>query len=118
MSFRLKSESVDFKNANCFLMYQVSVMITAFVMMKVERDRISAIPDEILRIANVTEVYSVAGDYDIIAIVRVKEAEDLAKTVTMDFAKIKGIVETRTQIAFACFSNYDLEHMFSVGLSK
>ena len=57
-------------------------MITAFVMMKVERDRISAIPDEILNIPNVTEVYSVAGDYDIIAIVRVKEAEDLAKTVT------------------------------------
>ena len=118
MSFKLKSEPIDFKNANRFLMDEVSVMITAFVMMKVERDRISAIPNEILHIANVTEVYSVAGDYDIIAIVRVKEAEDLAKTVTMDFAKIKGIIETRTQIAFACFSNYDLEHMFSVGLSK
>jgi len=93
-------------------------MITAFVMMKVERDRISVIPDEILAVPNVTEVYSVAGDYDIIAIVRVKEAEDLAKTVTKDLAKIKGITETRTQIAFACFSNYDLEHMFSMGMTK
>jgi len=93
-------------------------MITAFVMMTVERDRISAIPDEILGIPNVTEVYSVAGDYDIIAIVRVKEAEDLAKTVTEDFAKIKGITQTKTQIAFACFSNYDLEHMFSVGMTN
>jgi len=93
-------------------------MITAFVMMKVERDKISVIPDEILAIRNVTEVYSVAGDYDIIAIIRVKEAEDLANVVTKDLAKIRGITETKTQIAFACFSNYDLEHMFSVGLSK
>jgi len=93
-------------------------MITAFVMMKVERDRISVIPDEILALPNVTEVYSVAGDCDIIAIVRVKEAEDLAKTVTKDLAKIKGITETKTQIAFACFSNYDLEHMFSMGMTK
>jgi DNA-binding Lrp family transcriptional regulator len=93
-------------------------MITAFVMMKVERDRISAIPDEILNIPNVTEVYSVAGDYDIIAIVRVKEAEDLAKTVTEDFAKVKGITATKTQIAFACFSNFDLEHMFSLGMNE
>jgi len=93
-------------------------MITAFVMMKVERERISVIPDEILGIPNVTEVYSVAGDYDLIAIVRVKEAEELAKTVTKDFAEINGITETKTQIAFACFSNYDLEHMFSVGLAK
>jgi len=92
-------------------------MITAFVMMNVERERISAIPDEILRISGVTEVYSVAGDWDIIAIVRVKEAEDLARTVTENFVKIKGIIKTKTQIAFACFSNYDLEHLFSVGMT-
>jgi DNA-binding Lrp family transcriptional regulator len=93
-------------------------MITAFVMMNAERERLSAIPDEILKIPGVTEVYSVAGDYDIIAIVRVKEAEDLAKTVTENFARIKGITKTKTQIAFACFSNYDLEHMFSVGMTN
>ena len=93
-------------------------MITAFVMMRADRQRIAAIPDEILRIAGVTEVYSVAGDYDIIAIVRVKEAEELAQIVTQNFADIKGITETKTQIAFACFSNYDLEHMFSVGMPK
>ena len=93
-------------------------MINAFVMMNVERDRISAVPDEILRIPGVTEVYSVAGDYDIIAIVRVKEAEDLARTVTENFANVRGITTTKTQIAFACFSNYDLEHMFSVGMGN
>ena len=93
-------------------------MITAFVMMNVERGRISTIPDEILGIPGVTEVYSVAGDFDIIAIVRVKEPQDLAKTVTENFVTVKGITKTKTQIAFACFSNYDLEHMFSVGMSE
>ena len=93
-------------------------MITAFVMMNVERNRIIEIPDELLKIPGVTEVYSVAGDYDLIALVRVKEAEELAKVVTQNFAKVNGITRTKTQIAFACFSNYDLEHMFSVGMSN
>jgi DNA-binding Lrp family transcriptional regulator len=57
-------------------------MITAFVMMNAERERIAAIPDELLKINGVTEVYSVAGDFDLVATVRAKEAEDLAKVVT------------------------------------
>jgi len=90
-------------------------MITAFVMMNAERDRIAHVPDEILKITGVTEVYSVAGDYDLVAVVRVKEAEDLAKVVTEQFVKVNGITRTMTLIAFRCFSNYDLEHMFSIG---
>jgi DNA-binding Lrp family transcriptional regulator len=92
-------------------------MITAFVMMHAQRERIAQIPDELLKIAGVTEVYSVAGDYDLIALVRVKEAEELTKVVTENFAKVQGITNTKTQIAFACFSNYDLDHIFSVGMS-
>lgn len=89
-------------------------MITAFVMMSAERDRIAAIPDELLKVVGVTEVYSVAGDFDLVAIVRVKEAEDLAKVVTEQFVKVQGITRTVTSIAFRCYSNYDLEHMFSM----
>lgn len=89
-------------------------MITAFVMMNAKRDRIAAIPDELLKINGVTEVYSVAGDFDLIAIVRVKEADDLAKIVTEQFVKVIGISRTTTMIAFRCYSNYDLEHMFSL----
>jgi len=92
-----------------------SQMITAFVMMNAERDRIAHVPDELLKITGVTEVYSVAGDYDLVAIVRVKEAEDLAKVVTEQFVKVKGITRTMTLIAFRCYSNYDLEHIFSIG---
>ena len=68
-------------------------MITAFVMMNAERDRIAAIPDELLKMTGVTEVYSIAGDFDLVVIVRVKEAEDLAGVVTERFAKVKGITE-------------------------
>jgi len=89
-------------------------MITAFVMMNAERERIAAIPDELLKINGVTEVYSVAGNFDLVAAIRVKEAEDLAKVVTEHFVKVPGITRTMTLIAFRCYSNYDLEHMFSI----
>ena len=91
-------------------------MITAFVMMNAERDRIAAIPEELLKITGVAEVYSIAGDFDLVAIVRVKEAEDLARVVTERFAKVKGITRTMTLIAFKSYSNYDLENMFQIGL--
>ena len=93
-------------------------MITALVMMNAERDRIAAVPDELLKIAGVTEVYSIAGDYDLVAMVRVKQPEDLAGVVTDQFAKVKGITRTMTLIAFKCYSNYDLDHMFSLGSSS
>ncbi len=87
-------------------------MITAFVLMRAQRERISAIPDELLKINGVTEVYSIAGKFDLATIVRVRQPEDLAKVVTQDFAKVQGITETQTLIAFRCYSNYDLEHVF------
>jgi len=92
-------------------------LITALVMMNAERDRIAPIPEELLKVTGVTEVYSVAGDYDLVAIVRVKETEDLAGVVTEQFAKVKGITRTMTLIAFKCYSNYDLEHMFQIGFN-
>ena len=93
-------------------------MITAFVMMNAERDRIAAIPDELLKMTDVTEVYSIAGDFDLVAIVRVKEAEDLAGVVTEQFAKVEGITRTMTMIAFKSYSHYDLENMFGLGMSS
>ena len=89
-------------------------MITALVMMSAERDRIAAIPNELLKIVGVTEVYSIAGDFDLVAMVRVREPEDLAGVVTEQFAKVKGITRTMTLIAFKCYSNYDFEHMFQI----
>ena len=93
-------------------------MITALVLMNAERDRIAAIPDELLQVGGVTEVYSIAGDYDLAAMVRVKEPDELARVVTERFAKVKGITRTMTLIAFKCYSHYDLEHMFQIGFKS
>jgi DNA-binding Lrp family transcriptional regulator len=87
-------------------------MITAFVVMNTERERIAAIPEELLKINGVTEVYSVAGNVDLVAVIRVKDAEEVAKVVTEHFGKVPGITKTRTLIAFRCHSHYDLEHIF------
>jgi len=87
-------------------------------MLKAERDRIALLPNELLKIDGVTEVYSVAGDFDLIAIVRVKQPDDLATVVTEQFARAKGIIATQTMIAFKCYSNYDLDHMFQIGFKN
>jgi len=86
--------------------------------MNADRDRIAVIPDELLQIGGVTEVYSIAGDYDLAAMVRVKEPDELAGVVTERFAKVKGITRTMTLIAFKCYSHYDLEHMFQIGFKS
>jgi DNA-binding Lrp family transcriptional regulator len=87
-------------------------------MISAERERIASIPDELLKVNGVTEVYSVAGDFDIVAIVRVKATDDLAKVVTEDFAKVRGLSKTKTLIAFRCYTNYDLERMFQIGFKN
>lgn len=88
------------------------------MLVNAQRERISAIPNELLEIKGVTEVYSIAGDYDLAAIVRVKEAEELARVVTEQFARVVGITRTMTLIAFKCYSKYDLEHMFQIGFKN
>ena len=90
-------------------------MITAFLTMNAESDRIPALPDELLKITGVTEVYSIVGDFDLVALVRVKEAEDLAGVGTERFTKLNAITRRMTLIAFKSYSNCDLENMFQIG---
>lgn len=91
-------------------------MVTAFVLISAERDRIAQLPQEILNVQGFTEVYSVAGDYDLVAVARVANNEDLARVVTEHLLKVKGIHKTNTLIAFQQYSRYDLERMFSIGM--
>ena len=90
-------------------------MVTAFILIKAERQRIAPASQEILNIEGIAEVYSVAGDWDLVAVARVKENEQLAKLVTEDMIAIKGLTQTTTLIAFRQYSRYDLERMFSIG---
>ncbi len=91
-------------------------MVTAVILINAERSRIASAAQEILKLKGITEVYSVAGDYDLIAVARVRENEQLAKLVTEDLIVVQGITRTNTLIAFRQFSEYDLERMFSLGL--
>lgn len=90
-------------------------MIAAFVLIKVEPARIADLAGELADVPGVAEVYSVAGDIDLIAIVRVRDHNDLAEVVTKRIAGLAGIIETRSMVAFRAYSQHDLESMFSLG---
>lgn len=91
-------------------------MVSAIVLLTVERDKINKVADAIADIEGISEVYSVAGRYDLAAIARVKNNEDLARVVTERIRKVAGIMSSETLIAFQVYSRHDLERMFSIGM--
>jgi DNA-binding Lrp family transcriptional regulator len=90
-------------------------MVTAIVLINVERAAVSSVAQQLLDLNGVTEVFSVAGRYDLVAILRVKTNEAIADLVTNKILAIEGITSTETLIAFKVFSKFDLERMFSIG---
>ena len=90
-------------------------MVAAFVLISAEPRRIAALAQELADVPGVAEVYSTAGDADIVAIVRVRRHEELADVVTGRLAELDGIRDTRTLIAFQAYSRHDLETMWSLG---
>jgi len=91
-------------------------MVSAFVLMTIERNQINEVAEALLKIEGVSEVYSVAGQYDLVAVIRVKTNDDLAEVVTNHMLRIKRILSSQTLIAFRAYSQHDLERMFSIGL--
>ncbi len=92
-------------------------MVTAIVLLNVERTRINSVAEKLVGMGGISEVYSVAGEYDLAAVIRVKNNEALADLVTSGMLKIEGITKSKTLIAFRAYSKHDLETMFSVGES-
>ncbi|MBF0276471.1 MAG: Lrp/AsnC ligand binding domain-containing protein [SAR324 cluster bacterium] len=90
-------------------------MITAVILLNVDRGQVNHVAQRIVNMENVTEVFSVSGRYDLVAIVRTKDNEGIADFVTNDLVSLSGIQSTETLLAFKAFSNFDLEHMFSIG---
>ncbi len=90
-------------------------MVTAIVFVNAETDRIPEVAQEIADLDGVTEVYSVTGAIDLVAMVRVRELDDLSAVVSDRLNKVDGIIETETHIAFRAFSKHDLEAAFSLG---
>jgi DNA-binding Lrp family transcriptional regulator len=91
-------------------------MISAFVLIKAEPTRIADLADELTAVEGVAEVYSVAGDVDLVAIVRVRQHDDLAEVLTRRLSGLAGVRETTTMVAFQAYSRHDLESMWSLGL--
>lgn len=90
-------------------------MITTIVMVSVETDRIPEVAQAIADLDGVSEVYSVAGDVDLIAIVRVREFDQIAEVIAGRLSKIQGVLHTDTHVAFRAYSQHDLDAAFSIG---
>lgn len=93
-------------------------MVTSVVLINVEHGHVNDVAEELVMMDGVSEVYSVGGRYDLVAIIRVRTNERLADLVTNDMLALKNIRDTETLIAFKAFSEHDLERMFSLGLDE
>ena len=91
-------------------------MLTAVMLIKTERTRTIAVGEALAEMEGISEVYTVAGRYDLVAMVRVPRNEDLADLVTGRVAELEGIRATETLMAFRTYSRHDLESLFAVGL--
>ena len=90
-------------------------MTTAIVLIEAERDALSTLGGALAGLDGVAEAYSVTGEWDFVAIVRVRRHEQLAEVITGQLVKLPGVSRTQTMVAFEVFSEHDLESMFSIG---
>ncbi len=91
-------------------------MITTVVLATCDIHRVPETAQEIADLPEVSEVYSVAGDYDLVIMVRTREHEDIARVVTEGIARVEGVQRTQTLVAFKVYSRHDVEAIFSIGL--
>ena len=91
-------------------------MITAIVLIDCATESIPEVAETLANVPGVSEVYSVAGHVDLIAIVRVREFDEIADVIAGGISKVAGVVSTETHIAFRAYSRHDLEDAFSIGL--
>lgn len=93
-------------------------MITAIVLVKTAVDSVHDVAQAIAELPAVTEVYSVTGEFDLVALVRVRHHEELADVIPGGLNKISGVQSTETHMAFRTYSRHDLESAFSLGLDN
>ena len=90
-------------------------MITSIVMISCETDSIPEVAQAIADLPGVSEVYSTAGHVDLVAIVRVREFDQVAEVIAGSISKVPGVLDTETHIAFRAYSRHDLDAAFSIG---
>ncbi len=91
-------------------------MVSAIVLLKVQRGVINEVAAKLAEMPGISEVYSVGGRIDLVAVIRVRTNEEMAELVTEKMLHVEGITDSETLIAFRVFSEHDLESMFSIGL--
>jgi DNA-binding Lrp family transcriptional regulator len=91
-------------------------VVTAVVLITASVDRIPELAQEIADLDGVTEVYSVTGEIDLVAMVRVRRQDQLAEVIADRLTKLPGVVRTETLIAFRTYSRHDLDAAFSIGV--
>lgn len=89
-------------------------MVTFIILLNVKSNRITEIAEQLADMPEISEVYSVTGNYDLVVIVRTRSNDDVADLVTNHIGMIDGIEQTDTMLAFKTFSRHDLESMFSI----
>jgi len=94
------------------------VSVHAVVLIQCDVDEIGDAAEAIADVDGVSEVYSVAGEFDLVAIVRVPAHDDLAKVIPGGIARVEGVQRTESLIAFQVYSKHDLERMFSIGFDE
>jgi DNA-binding Lrp family transcriptional regulator len=95
--------------------YSLRVMAHALVLIKAEQQSLSSLGGALAEVEGVSEAFSVTGEWDFVAIVRVPDHDQLAEVVTERMAGLSGIKDTYTMVAYEVFSQHDLEAMFSIG---
>lgn len=93
-------------------------MITAIVMIDCATDSIPEVAQNLADLKGVSEVYSVAGNTDLIAIVRVREFDQIAEVIAGHISKVPGVINTESHIAFRAYSRHDLEEAFAIGFDS
>lgn len=91
-------------------------MVAALVLINVERGKVSETAQSLLEIEGVAEVYSVTGEYDLVALLRLRQYEDLAEVVTARVVNLPTIIKTHTLMAFQCYSRADLQQAWDIGI--
>lgn len=93
-------------------------MVTAIVLINTERAQVNETAQALIEFDGITEVFSVAGRWDLVAILRVPSNEAMADLVTTSIQAVPGILKTETLLAFKTYSQHDLEHLFSIGFEE
>lgn len=91
-------------------------MVNAVVLINTEREKVNSVAQDLAAMEGISEVFSVGGRFDLVAVIRVSTNDQMADLITKEMLLVEGITNSETLIAFRVFSRHDLERMFSIGL--